>query len=273
MSKDNIVILIDGYNFYHAICKHISEIHYPRCLKWLNYDLVAREILLKNREYNDLKIKFYTAKNTFKFDKNGNPHKSIHSYDIYTEALKTQGIEVIEGLFKFRDEKLNSYVECKNCSHPQFIHKIDIDFPNKINCAKCGTEILPGDLRCLKKVEEKKTDVKIAVDMVNLARDGYYNKIFLFSTDSDYIPAAEYIKNNCPDVSLIIVAPSDKDTWSKYDPKTKKVKNFSKFRFSVSEFNKLGITILRIKLSKFINCLFPDTITLLDDKSLRNPWL
>lgn len=39
-------------------------------------------------------------------------------------------------------------------------------------------------------------------------------------------------------------------------------------RYGTSEFEKLGITVLRIKLSKFRNCLLPDKI---DD--LTNPWI
>lgn len=271
--SDNIAVLIDGYNFYHAICSHMNEVHYPRCLKWLDYDCVARNILLKGRPYNCLNIRFYTANNTFKCDKNGNPHKSINSYNVYTQALKTRNIEVIEGQFKFRDEHLNSYVECRNCQHTHFIHKININFPTKVSCTRCGTEILPEDLKCLKKVEEKKTDVKIAIDLVNLARDGHFNKIFLFSTDSDFIPPAEYIKQNCPNVELIIVAPSDKISRKKYNLKTGKLETSSRFRYNVTDFKNLGISVLRIRISKFINCLFPDEITSLDNRILRNPWL
>lgn len=271
--SDNIAILIDGYNFYHAICAHMKEIHYPRCLKWLDYDCVVRNILLKNKQFNDLKIFFYTANNTHKYDKNGNPHKSINSYNVYTQALKTKNIEVIEGLFKFRDEHLNSYVECKDCRHTQFIHKINIEFPSKVVCDKCGVEISPTDLKCLKKVEEKKTDVKIAIDLVNLARDGHYNKIFLFSTDSDFIPPAEYIKKSCKNVQLIIVAPSDKISRKQYNQNNGKLETISRFRYNVTDFKDLGIDVLRIKISKFINCLFPDSLVTQEGKILKNPWI
>lgn len=270
---DNIAVFIDGFNFYHAICKHMKTVSYPRNLKWLDYDALMRKVLLKGRPFENLKINFYTAVNTYKYDNKGNPHKSIQNHKIYTEALKTKNIEVIEGKFKFRDEPLNSYILCGNCKHEQFIHKFEVQFPNKINCVKCNTEILPQNMTCIKKVEEKKTDVKIAIDLVNTARDGFYNKIFLFSTDSDFIPPVEYIKKYCPNTQIILVAPSDKIEKKFYNDKQERLSTSSVFRYSTSEFSKLGITVLRLKLSKLINCLFDDEITTQNGKIIRNPWL
>lgn len=270
---DNVAVLIDGFNFYHAICKHMENVDYPRNLKWLDYDSLMRNVLLKDRPFDKLKINFYTAINTFKYDNNGNPHRSIQNHKIYTKALKSKGIDVIEGKFKFRDEPLNTYAICNQCKHEQFIHKFEIKFPKDVYCVKCSNQIYSEDLRCLKKVEEKKTDVKIAIDLINIARDGEYNKIFLFSTDSDYIPAAEYIQKKCPNVKLILVAPSDKIQKIKCNPKTNKLENKSSFIYNTSEFKNLGVSVVRLRLSKLINCLFEDEITLLDGQVLRNPWL
>jgi uncharacterized LabA/DUF88 family protein len=270
---DNVAVLIDGFNFYHAICKHMKNVTYPKNLKWLDYDCLMRNVLLKDRPFENLKINFYTAINTFKYDNNGNPHKSIQNHKIYTNALKSKGIQIIEGKFKFRDEPLNTYVICEQCKHEQFVHKFEIQFPKDIHCVKCSNLISSENLKCIKKVEEKKTDVKIAVDLINIARDGEYNKIFLFSTDSDYIPAAEYIQNKCPNVKLIIVAPSDKTQKTRYNQKTQKLENKSEFVYNTSEFQKIGVSVHRLRLSKLINCLFEDEITLTNGKILRNPWL
>ena len=269
---DKVAVLIDGFNFYHAVSTHIKSISYPRNLKWLDYDLVVRNVLLKNKPLDELKINFYTAVNTYKCDSQGKPHKSTVNHRIYTDALKTKNIDVIEGQFKLRDEKLNSYFVCKECNNTQFIHKLNISFPNKITCVKCNSEFLIEDFKCIKKPEEKKTDVKIAIDLVNIARDGHYNKIFLFSTDSDFIPPVEYIKKNCPNTQIIIVAPSDKIEIKKYNEKLKKLEITSAYRYGTSEFSKLGVTVLRLKLSKLINCLFDDEIESVEGKILRNPW-
>ena len=191
----------------------------------------------------------------------------------YTKALKTSGVNIIEGKFKIRDEQLNSYYECKNCYKTQFIHKINIDFPQKVICPDCKKEIFPQDLKYIKKVEEKKTDVKIAIDLVNCARDGEYNKIFLFSTDSDFIPPAEYIKDNCPGVYLTIIAPSDKIEQKRYNKETGKRETKSVYRYGTAEFSNLGINVIRLKLSKLINYLFDDE---LDDglgNIIKNPWI
>lgn len=273
VEKDNVVVLIDGFNFYHAICKHMKTVSYPRNLKWLDYDALMRNVLLKDRPFNKLKINFYTAVNTFKYDNNGNPHKSIQNHRIYTSALKTKNIDIIEGKFKFRDEPLNSYVICSNCKHEQFIHHFDVLFPKAISCVKCSNSISPDDMKCIKKVEEKKTDVKIAVDLVNYARDGEYNKIFLFSTDSDFIPPVEYIQKKCPNVKLILVAPSDKIQKTRYNPKTQRLENKSENLYNTSEFQNLGVSVIRLRLSKLIDCLFDDEIESVNGKILRNPWV
>lgn len=270
--EDNVAVLIDGFNFYHAISSHIKAINYPKNLKWLDYDKLVRNILLKNTQYNDLKINFYTAINTYKCDSQGKPHKSTVNHRIYTAALKTKNIEVIEGQFKLRDEKLNSYYVCKSCNNTQFIHKFNVHFPYKITCVKCNSEFVEEDFKCIKKPEEKKTDVKIAIDLVNIARDGHYNKIFLLSTDSDFIPPVEYIKKNCPATKIIIVAPSDKSEIRRYNDKKQKLEITSAYRYGTTEFSKLGVTVLRLKLSKLINCLFDDEIKSMDGKILRNPW-
>ena len=270
--RDNVAVLIDGFNFYHAICTHMKSIEYPRSLKWLDYDSLVRNVILKNVNYDKLIINFYTALNSFKHDNQGKNHSSIINHQIYTQALKYKNIKVIEGKFKIRDENLNTYVVCKNCSHNQFIHKFNIDLPNRIFCSHCNNEILPSDIDCIKKVEEKKTDVKIAIDLVNIARDNIYNKIYLFSTDSDFIPAVEYIKDYCKNVQIIIVAPSDKIVIKKFNNKTNKLEINSVPRYGTSEFNNLGVFVYRLKLSKLVNHLFDDEIILENSTKITNPW-
>lgn len=265
MKKDNIAVFIDGFNYYHAIKSHMREVLYTSNLKWLNYNELIKKIILKNKDYKDLKINFYTAKNTFKRDSKGKPHESLKHHDIYMKALDKLKINVIEGQFKLRDERLNCYLACTNCDTVKFVHKFQINADSKIHCL-CGTEIDLNNLKAFKKVEEKKTDVKIAIDLVNTARDGKYNKIYLLSTDSDFIPAVEYIKENCPNVKIYIVAPADKIIIRK--AKNGEIKTYSQFRYGVSEFEKLGITIIRLPLSKLRYCLLSDNFD-----GLINPWI
>lgn len=242
----------------------MKDVLYTYHLKWLDYDKVVKNVIIKKHSYDELKINFYTAINNYKLDSEGRPHKSIANHKAYTGALKARGIEVIEGKFKPRSEKLNCYIDCDKCNQMFFIHKFNISLPNKVKCY-CGEEINTENIKYFKKVEEKK-DVKIAVDLINTARDGHYNRIYLFSTDSDFIPAAEYIKENCPDVELYVVAPSDKRV--KKFVENGQIKEKSEFRYGTKEFEKIGVKVLRIKLSKFRECLLPDTIN-----GYKNPWL
>ena len=38
--SNKVAVLIDGYNFYHAISNHMKFVSYPRNLKWLFDDEV-----------------------------------------------------------------------------------------------------------------------------------------------------------------------------------------------------------------------------------------
>jgi len=265
MQKDNVAVFIDGFNYYHAICQHMDDVLYASNLKWLDYDKLLRTVILKNKTYDELKINFYTAVNTYKLDNKGNLHKSIKNHKIFTEALKRRHIKVVEGKFKLRDEKLNCYLQCSNCTNINFVHKFEISTDSQISC-HCGHKIDLTSLRYFKKVEEKKTDVKIAIDIINTARDGKYNKLYLFSTDSDFVPVVEYIKDFCPNVKIYIVAPSDKITIRKAT--NGNIDTKAPYRYGVSEFENLGIKIIRLKLSKLRHCLLPNHFD-----GLTNPWL
>lgn len=265
MKKDNVAVLIDGFNYYHAIKSHMREVEYTSSLKWLNYDALIRNIILKNKQFKDLKINFYTAKNVFKLNPDGTPHESLTNHDTYMAALTQLGIKVIEGQFKPRAEKLNCYLTCSSCNGMNFVHRFSMTTSSKVYC-RCGSEINMNRIRSFNKVEEKKTDVKIAVDLINIARDGVYNKIYLFSTDSDFIPAVEYIKKHCPNVQVYIVAPADKVTMRRAS--SAGIRTISPFRYNVTEFKDLGLTIIRLKLSKLRHCLLPSNF-----KGLIDPWL
>lgn len=242
----------------------MKQVLYTSNLKWLDYEKLARTVILKNKKFNDLKVNFYTAVNTYKLDSRGKPHKSIKNYGVYKKALEKRGITVIEGRFKPRNEKLNCYLPCPSCNKLNFVHKFKINVSNNVTCY-CGTEIEPENASFFKKVEEKKTDVKIAIDIVNAARDGHFNKIYIFSTDSDFIPAIEYVKENCPNVKIYIVAPADKNI--ERIQKNNVIIDKSSYRYGVSEFENLGTTIIRLKLSKLCHCLFPNSF-----EGLQNPW-
>lgn len=83
------------------------------------------------------------------------------------------------------------------------------------------TEIIYGTYRqrsvrcgavCRKKYdtpEEKKTDVNIAIRMIDDALNGRVDRIILVSGDSDMEPAVEYILKACPKVRVLVYIPQD----------------------------------------------------------------
>ncbi len=55
---DKVAVLIDGFNFYHAISAHIKSVCYPKNFKWLDYDSLVRNILLKTKNIEVIESQF-----------------------------------------------------------------------------------------------------------------------------------------------------------------------------------------------------------------------
>jgi len=64
-----------------------------------------------------------------------------------------------------------------------------------------------GD-RLFIKPEEKRTDVNIAIHMLNDARDNACDRLILVSGDSDLVPALDMIKKNVPQKVLFVYVPA-----------------------------------------------------------------
>ena len=62
--------------------------------------------------------------------------------------------------------------------------------------------------RIFKKKEEKRTDVNIAINMVNDACSDKCEKLVLVSGDSDLVPALKMIKSLVPAKKLIVYVPT-----------------------------------------------------------------
>ncbi len=67
------------------------------------------------------------------------------------------------------------------------------------NCYYCG--------RQNKFAEEKRTDVNIAVTMLNLAYQGNYDVAYIISGDSDFIPAVKMIRDKFPRITIRLIIP------------------------------------------------------------------
>jgi uncharacterized LabA/DUF88 family protein len=148
IGKPNTIVYIDGFNLYYGA---LSRGGIGR--KWLNLDEWLCKLLPQN---NIVKIKFFTARVTGKFD----PGKPLRQ-DIYLRALKTlPNLEIIEGNFLMKKSKI------------------------QITPDVCVMGIVP---------EEKGTDVNIAAHLIHDAHLGKFDVGVIVSNDSDLSEAVRMV--------------------------------------------------------------------------------
>jgi uncharacterized LabA/DUF88 family protein len=76
----------------------------------------------------------------------------------------------------------------------------------QIVCGVTGCQY-PGN-RVFSSREEKRTDVNIAISMLDDARRGLCERIVLVSGDSDLVPALDLVKTSFPLIELIVYVPA-----------------------------------------------------------------
>ena len=164
----NILVLIDGFNFYHKLKTYQSMNNV--CVKWLNYKELIKSYF---KDYDDYNFEYYyfSAYADFRGDDVVERHKT------YVKALKSENIKVILGKFK---EKFGK------------------------KCRVCNTPITKEDL---KRHEEKNTDVNIAITLIEKAIKKEYDKCFILSADSDFNSAITRAKELYPEGIITIVPP------------------------------------------------------------------
>lgn len=165
---------VDGFNLYHAIDNTFGDSRY----KWLNLrkladNLVSNDEVVKNVFYFSAYCTWNEGKRT--------RHKQ------YVKALSSKGVQLIKGNFQrstarfFRDKM--EVVESD-------LDKADL--PEKL---------------IFKTFEEKKTDVNIAVKLIEEATNADYDVFYIISADSDFSPALKYLKKYHRKIKLINVLP------------------------------------------------------------------
>lgn len=168
------IFFIDGFNLYHAIINHFDHGKY----KWLNLKELAKQFIDEDEELK--KVLFFTAYVTWDDDKRER-HKK------FVTALSSKGVEIVMGSFKSIEKTFK-----KNK-----MRVVASDIPN---------DQLPNKLR-FKTFEEKETDVNIAVKILEYASTEQYDKFYIISGDSDFIPAIKSAKKNYRKVKFINILP------------------------------------------------------------------
>lgn len=171
-------VYVDGYNLYYGRLRGTSY-------KWL--DLVAFfDNLLRQRDQNEIlaRVNLYTAWAAATFATHG--HASTQAQNSYHRALKARygdRFEVTYGTHSW--DKSGTLL-------PVFVPGLAYDRDNRMRVWK---------------IEEKQTDVNLALGIYRDACRALYDRIILFTNDSDAEPAIAAIREDFPRIMVGVVMP------------------------------------------------------------------
>lgn len=212
--RTKILVLIDGFNYYHKLTKYQENNNV--CVKWLDYYSLLIDAVMEHLGTIDVgfEIIFFTAIATHRIEDSQARHKT------YIKALEESGVNVVRGEFK------NKYLPpCRGCKQKKRNEKI---------------------LRH----EEKRTDVNIAITMLEKAMTDQLDIVYLLSGDNDFVPVVKRVKELCKNKRVIICPPPQKQYFVHNLLNASLEKDFYRIRWSqIKEYQ------------------FPDNY-----KGLSNPW-
>ena len=157
--KDRAIAYIDGYNLYYGLLRGTS-------FKWLDLWALARALL--RQDVDLVAVKYFTA------PVKTHPHDfaAIDRQKIYLQALNAVGnVEIIHGFYS-KNKALAPFAEQK--------------------CASC--EIAKDGFVPIYKLEEKRSDVNLAVSVVTDAALNRADCFAVITGDSDQVGAIEAIR-------------------------------------------------------------------------------
>ncbi len=163
-----VCALIDGFNVYHSLEHFDHGVDPADRAKYQKYKWLCLTTLAKRFIKKGEELAHVKYFTAFP---DWNQAKRLR-HETYVSAQKYFGVEVIKG--EFKDKK----VECRadgGCG---------LEFYTKI---------------------EKQTDINIAVAMIDVEPE--YDKILLFTADTDQVPAVELFKRLHPDKRIAVVIP------------------------------------------------------------------
>ena len=169
------IVYVDGYNLYIGRLKHTPY-------KWLDlYTLFNRQILHpQNPDIELLCVKYYTADILGKFASKGQlATQSQRNYIRALESPRRGPVEIIKGYYS------------ASKSAPIRFEKP----PNKENRVDIW------------KLEEKQTDVNIALDIYRDAVLQHCEQIVICTNDTDIVPALKRVKVDFPEIKIGVIFP------------------------------------------------------------------
>jgi hypothetical protein len=158
------IVYIDGYNLFYGCLKHTRD-------KWLDLHTLFAGHILKAQcpEAELVSIKYFTAPIRAKVASQGDQALAAQqSYHRALELLYPEKVEAIHGYYSLEKAKLLAYKQ-----PPDKTHRVDVW-----------------------KLEEKQTDVNIALTAYRDAATGRAEQLVFVSNDTDIEPALKAIRED-----------------------------------------------------------------------------
>lgn len=171
------IVYVDGYNLYYSLLRKSQY-------KWLDLFTLFSKILNEQNPKTDLQlVKYFTSPAKAKFATNGS--QAPISQNKYHRALlspRTGNVEIIEG---FHTESRATPMRYTNP-------------PNKEDRVHTW------------KLEEKQTDVNIALNLYRDSSKNLCEQVVVCSADTDIAPALKLIKEDFPHIKMGAIFPLQK---------------------------------------------------------------
>jgi hypothetical protein len=145
----------------------------------------------RNPQIEVIGVKFFTAPVITRVATKGD--KALHSQDSYHKALRASHPDILE--------IINGY------------HILEMGYPPRYN-----DPIDKNDRVEVWRLEEKQTDVNIALHLYRDAARQYCEQIVLVSSDSDLEPALALVKQDYPSFAVGLILPRKQPTGIKHRP-------------------------------------------------------
>ncbi len=171
------LIYIDGYNLYYSRLKGTPY-------KWLDVGALFRDQILRPQDpsANVVCIKYFTSPVKANYARHG--EASAHAQTQYHRALQAihgELIEIIQGFHIFGPTKMPLHVEDQE--------------PDKQNLTPVWM------------IEEKQTDVNLALQVYRDAVRGLCDQQVICTNDSDLEPAMRLVREDAPNVRIGLIVP------------------------------------------------------------------
>lgn len=166
------IVYIDGYNLYYGRFKHTNY-------KWLDVVSLSNQLCkIQNTNSHLQAVKYFTAPIKARFATNGD--KAVASQIHYINALKKIYPECFEDIQGYLTDSKDTPMRYTNP-------------PDKTERVETW------------KLEEKQTDVNIAIHMYRDAARNLCDQQVLISSDTDLVAALEFIKKDFENITIGLI--------------------------------------------------------------------